>query len=129
LISVGMLVDVSVLIKGWGALKVAAVIIAAALATKYLAALITQKAFRLSSAEGRMIFGLSTAHAAATLAIILVGYNIIIGESATGEPIRLLNEDILNGTILLILVSCAVSSFVVEKASKDLVLEGESDIG
>src|SRR5690606_1587345 len=63
LISVGMLVDVSVLIKGGGALKVAAVIIAAALATKYLAALITQKAFRLSSAEGRMIFGLSTAHA------------------------------------------------------------------
>lgn len=128
LISVGMLVDVTVLVKGWGALKVAAVIIVTALATKYLAALITQKAFKLTAAEGRMIFGLSTAHAAATLAIILVGYNIIIGESATGEPIRLLNEDILNGTILLILVSCAVSSFVVEKASKDLVLEGESDI-
>ena len=44
-----------------------------------------------------MIFGLSTSHAAATLAIILVGYNIIIGETPGGEPIRLLDEDILNG--------------------------------
>src|SRR5687768_18223383 len=72
-----------------------------------------------------MIFGLSNSHAAATLAIILVGYNIIIGESASGEPVRLLNEDVLNGTILLILVSCGVSSFVVEGASKKLALEQE----
>lgn len=127
LISVGMLVDVSVLVKGWGALRVAGIIVVVALITKYLAAWLTQKAFRLTSAEGRMIFGLSSSHAAATLAIILVGYNIIIGESATGEPIRLLNEDVLNGTILLILVSCGIGSFVVEKASKDLVLEQNED--
>lgn len=127
LISVGMLVDVSVLVKGWGALKVAAVIVTVALVTKYLAAYLTQKVFRFTRAEGRMIFGLSTSHAAATLAIILVGYNIITGETATGEPIRLLNEDVLNGTILLILISCGVSSFVVERASKDLVLEQNID--
>jgi hypothetical protein len=90
-----------------------------------MAAIITQKAFKLTADEGRMIFGLSTSHAAATLAIILVGYNIIIGETATGEPIRLLNEDVLNGTILLILVSCAISSFVVEKASATLSLNEE----
>ena len=125
LLSVGMLVDVSVLVKGFGALKVAGVIIVVAVATKYLAALITQKAFKLTNAEGKMIFGLSTSHAAATLAIILVGYNIIIGETVNGEPIRLLNEDVLNGTILLILVSCAISSFVVEKASKGLALQEE----
>jgi len=127
LISVGMLVDVSVLVKGWGALKVASVIVTVAIITKYLAAYITQKAFRFTRAEGRMIFGLSTSHAAATLAIILVGYNIITGETASGEPIRLLNEDVLNGTILLILVSCGISSFVVEKASKDLALEQDSE--
>jgi len=127
LISVGMLVDVSVLVNGWGALKVAAVIIVVAIATKYLAAIITQKAFKLSAEEGQMIFGLSTSHAAATLAIILVGYNIIIGETTTGEPIRLLNEDVLNGTILLILISCAISSFVVEKASRNLALQSENE--
>lgn len=127
LISVGMLVDVSVLVRGTGALKVAGVIVVVAVATKYLAAWITQKAFRLSPDEGRLIFGLSTSHAAATLAIILVGYNIIIGETPNGEPVRLLNEDVLNGTILLILVSCAISSFVVEKASRSLALKEERE--
>lgn len=125
LISVGMLVDVTVLVKGFGALKVAGVIVAVAVTTKFIAAWITQKLFRLSADEGKMIFGLSTSHAAATLAIILVGYNIIIGETPGGEPIRLLNEDVLNGTILLILISCAISSFVVEKASRNLALSEE----
>ncbi|MBK0402003.1 cation:proton antiporter [Adhaeribacter sp. BT258] len=126
LISVGMLVDITVLVKGWGALKVAGVIVVVAVVTKYAAAWITQKIFRLSEDEGKMIFGLSTSHAAATLAIILVGYNIIIGEMPNGEPIRFLNEDVLNGTILLILISCAISSFVVEKASRNLALQEAS---
>ncbi len=123
LISIGMLVDIAVFAKGWGPLKVAAVIICISIITRYLASLFTQKVFGLSKIERKLIQGLSSSHAAATLAIILVGYNIIIGESDAGEPIRLLNEDVLNGTILLILVSCALSSFVVEKASKDLALE------
>lgn len=129
LISVGMLVDFSVFFQGWGALKVAGVIVVVALGTKYLAAWITQKAFKLTNDEGMMIFGLSTSHAAATLAIILVGYNIIIGETLEGIPIRLLDEDILNGTILLILISCAVSSFVVEKASANIALKEEKEEG
>lgn len=127
LISVGMLVDFSVLTKGWGALKVAAVITVVAIVSKFIAAWFTQKTFKLSKDERNIIFGLSNSHAAATLAIILVGYNIIIGETATGEPIRLLNEDVLNGTILLILVSCTVSSFVVEKASRNLALLQERE--
>lgn len=127
LIGVGMLVNFNVLFHGWGALKVAGVIVIVALSTKYLAAWATQKAFRFSKDEGNMIFGLSTSHAAATLAIILVGYNIIIGETPEGVPIRLLDEDILNGTILLILISCAVSSFVVEKASRNLALKEEEE--
>ncbi|WP_035360799.1 cation:proton antiporter [Dyadobacter alkalitolerans] len=127
LISVGMLVNISVLTHGWGALRVAGVILVIALSSKYLAAWITQKVFRLSADEGLMIFGLSASHAAATLAIILVGYNIIIGETALGEPIRLLDEDVLNGTIVLILVSCAVSSFVVERASKRLALTQDEE--
>ncbi len=128
LISVGMLVDVKVLVKGLGAAKVAAVIIVVALITKYVAAWVTQKIFKLTTTEGRMLFGLSASHAAATLAIILVGYNIIIGETATGEPIRLLDEDVLNGTILLILVSCGVGSFVTERAAKKLALQEDEHI-
>ncbi len=128
LIGVGMLVDVSIIIRGWGTLKVAGVIITVAVATKYLAAFITQKVFRMTAPEGRLLFGLSTSHAAATLAIILVGYNIIIGETISGEPIRLLNDDVLNGTILLILISCAISSFTVERASAEIAENvGEED--
>ncbi|MGI4863785.1 MAG: cation:proton antiporter [Janthinobacterium lividum] len=126
LIGVGMLVDVSVLVKGTGALKVAGVIVFVAIVAKYAAAKITQKAFRLSATEGNLIFGLSSSHAAATLAIILVGYNIIIGETPNGDPIRLLDEDVLNGTIILILVSCAISSFQVERSARTLALAEES---
>jgi Kef-type K+ transport system membrane component KefB len=127
LIGVGMLVNFNVLFHGWGALRVAGVIVVVAITTKFAAAWITQKSFKLLPEEGRMIFGLSTSHAAATLAIILVGYNIIIGETPGGEPVRLLDEDILNGTILLILISCAISSFVVEKASEKLALKEEEE--
>jgi Kef-type K+ transport system membrane component KefB len=129
LIGVGMLVNFNVLFTGWGALKVVGVVAVVAISTKFLAAWLTQKAFKLTSDEGKMIFGLSTSRAAATLAIILVGYNIIIGETPGGEPIRLLDEDILNGTILLILISCAISSFVVEKASRNLALKEAEEAG
>ena len=123
LISVGMLVDVSVLFKGWGAIQVAAVMIVIAVISKFLAALFTQKSFRLSKEERQLIFGLSNARVGATLAIVLVGYNIILAETASGEPIRLLSEDVLNGTILMILVTCTLSSFTVEKASQKLALK------
>lgn len=127
LIGVGMLVNFNVLFHGWGALKVAGVIVVVALLTKFIAAWITQKTFKMSSAERSIIFGLTTSHAAATLAIILVGYNIIIGETPEGLPIGFLDEDILNGTILLILISCAISSFVVEKASTTIAEKEEKD--
>ncbi len=122
LIGVGMLVDISVLFKGFGALKVASFMIVLSIATKFIAAWLTQKSFRLSADERRMIFGLSNARVGATLAVVLVGYNIIIGETATGEPLRLLNEDVLNGAILMILVTCTISSLMVEKAARKLVV-------
>lgn len=112
LISVGMLIDFRAFIESWQTLLAAGIMMVASIGGKYLAAIVTQKTFRLSRDEGRLIFGMSSASAAATLASVMVGYNIIIGETATGEPVRLLNEYVLNGSILLILVSCTVSSFV-----------------
>lgn len=126
LIGVGMLVDVSVLFKGWGAIKVATIMIVVAVLAKYIAAWLTQKSFRLSNDERQMVFGLSNARVGATLAVVLVGYNIIIRETDAGEPIRLLSEDVLNGTILMILVTCTISSFIVEKASRKLALQEET---
>lgn len=126
LISVGMLIDFSVLFKGLGALKVAGLMTVLGVASKYLAAVLTQKTFRLTKLERDMIFGLSTARVGATLAIVLVGYNIIIGETPSGQPLRLLDEDVLNGTIIMILVTCTISSFLVERTSQQLALLEEN---
>jgi Kef-type K+ transport system membrane component KefB/nucleotide-binding universal stress UspA family protein len=128
LIGVGMLVDLRVMLKGPQALIVAATMITVALTAKYLAALATQKVFKLSPDERRIIFGLSSAQAAATLAAVLVGYNIILGVTDEGEPIRLLNEDVLNGTILMILVTCTVGSMAVERAARKLAIVEEEEV-
>lgn len=116
LISVGMLVDVSVILSGPFALIIAGTLSVVAIAGKWLAAWITQLAFKYSTAQRQLIFGLSSAHAAATLAVILVGYNAGI-----------LDDNILNGTVILILIACVVASFATEKAAKKIVAEEESD--
>lgn len=126
LISVGMLIDVKVFFNDLETLKVAAIMILVSIMGKYLAAKATAKTFRLTNTESGVIFGLSSASAAATLAAVLVGYNIIIGETDSGEPIRLLNESILNGSILLILVSCTISSFVTQKNAQK-ILEADNE--
>jgi len=112
LISVGMLIDFNAFIQSWETLGVATVMLIASIGGKYVAAFLTKKTFRLTNDEGTLIFGMSAASAAATLASVMVGYNIILSENEVGEPIRLLNEHVLNGSILLILVSCTISSFV-----------------
>jgi Kef-type K+ transport system membrane component KefB len=116
LIGVGMLIDYRVLFGSYNALLVALIMTVIATVAKYLAAVSTQKIFRLSKDQGLMIFGLSNSQAAATLAAVLIGYNIILGETPDGEKIRLLSEDILNGTIIMILVTCTIASFATQKS-------------
>lgn len=122
LIGVGMLVDVRTFTHGWTALWVAVVMTVVATATKFIAAWVTEKNFKLSRDEGRLLFGLSNAQAAATLAAVLIGYKVVLGTDATGEPIRLLNEDVLNGTIIMILFTCTVASFVTQRAAQNIAI-------
>lgn len=116
LISVGMLVDFSVILSGPQALIIAATLSLVAITGKWIAALFTQLAFKYSGAQRQLIFGLSSAHAAATLAVILVGFNAGV-----------LDENILNGTVILILFTCIIASFATEKASKKIILESGGD--
>ena len=118
LIGVGMLIDIHVIFGGGDALKVAGVMIVVALAGKWIASWLTQKIYRMSALERELMFGLSNAQAAATLAAVLVGYGLI---QPNGE--RLLNEDVLNGTVLLILVTCVVSSFITERAARRVAMD------
>ncbi len=124
LIGVGMIIDVRSLFTSGEALKVAIVMTVVATLSKWIAAWITQKLYKMRSEEREMIFGLSNAQAAATLAAVLIGNKI---EVAPGVP--LLNDDVLNGTVVMILFTCIISSFATEKAARKLViLEDESEV-
>ena len=116
LISVGMIVDVRVILSGPMAIIIAVTLSVVAIASKWIAALFTQLIFRYSKLQRQLIFGLSSSHAAATLAVILVGYRA-----------KIIDDNILNGTIILILITCIVASFVTEKAAKQLVVQSDSE--
>ena len=115
LISVGMLIDLRVILNGPMAIIIAVVLTSGAIFGKWLAALFTQLILKFSKAQRQLLFGLSTAHAGAILAVVLVGYKAGI-----------LDENILNGTIILILISCLVASVATEKASKKILLTEKS---
>lgn len=133
LIGVGMLIDYKVFFTSFDTIKVGIIMIVVATIAKYAAAWLTQRTFRMSADQRRVIFGLSNAQAAATLAAVMVGYNVILGQTPEGEPIRLLNESVLNGTILMILVTCTMASFAAQKGAHNLALaqntDGESENG
>ncbi|MDD2476425.1 MAG: cation:proton antiporter [Dysgonamonadaceae bacterium] len=116
LISVGMLVNISVVFSGTTTLYIAAVLSVVALLGKWLGAFFTQKVFKYSVSQRNLIFGLSSSHAAATLAVILVGFKAGI-----------IDEYILNGTIVLILFTCLVASFVTQKAAKEIAIAEEDE--
>ena len=127
LIGVGMLIDYRAFFTNWDTIKVGAVMIVVATVAKFGAAWLTQKTFRMSVDQRRGIFGLSNAQAAATLAAVMVGYNVILGETPAGEPIRLLNESVLNGTILMILVTCTMASFSAQKGAHNIAMNDVSE--
>ena len=114
LISVGMLVDITVIFSGPWAIVIAITLSVVAISGKWLAAFFTQLVFKYSSAQRKVIFGLSSGHAAATLAVIIVGYEA-----------EIIDINILNGTIILILITSIVATFATEKAGAKLVKEAE----
>ncbi len=121
LIGVGMIIDVRTLFAGGSALKVAVVMTVVATLSKWLAAFFTQKIYRMSKSERGMMFGLSNAQAAATLAAVLVGHEIIM---ENGQ--RLLNDDVLNGTVVMILFTCVISSLATDYFGRKLAVEQPS---
>lgn len=112
LISAGMLVDLKLFFKGTDALVFAGILAVVGVVTKYLSAWLTALIYKYTRYERNIIFGLSVSHAAATLAIIKVGFDI-----------GLFDQNVMNGTIILILVSCLVSSFVTERAARKIAIQ------
>ncbi|MEI6276450.1 MAG: cation:proton antiporter [Prolixibacteraceae bacterium] len=115
LISVGMLINLKVIGNGTTAWIVAGTLTVVAIIGKYLAAAMTSFTFKFPATWRRLIFGMSSSHAAATLAVILVGFKMGI-----------VDENVLNGTIVLILVTCLVASFITENAAKKILIQEET---
>lgn len=112
LIYIGTFIDLRIFFENFEALKIALIFTVIALFSKWLAAYTTQKIFRYSSREGELMFGLSASRAAATIAVIMVGFRFGI-----------VDISILNAAILIILVTCLVSSLATENAAKKIVID------
>ncbi len=115
LLGVGMMIDVRLFAEGWTTIIIAVVMIVTKFASKWLAAFAAQKSFRMSALDRELMFGLTHATAAGTLAIVTIGYQV-----------GLFDITILNGTIVMILVLCTTASFVTEHAAKELALQEEA---
>ena len=112
LIGVGMLINVHVIFSGWTVAWVAFNMVLVALVSKWLAAWIAQKTMGLTPTVRRMMFGLTSGKAAATIAATMLGYQYGI-----------INEDIMNGAVLMILVCCLVASVATERTAIRMRIE------
>jgi Kef-type K+ transport system membrane component KefB/mannitol/fructose-specific phosphotransferase system IIA component (Ntr-type) len=114
LISVGMLVDVKVLAESLDIWIIAGAFTGLVLVGKFIPAKIVQWIYSYTREEGITIYGLSTAQAAATLAVTLVGYEI-----------GLFNSDVVNAVVIMMLITCLVGPWITEKFGKVVALQEE----
>jgi len=124
LISVGMMINVGVIARG-NTLFIALIMLIVALLSKWLAAFIAQKSYRMEPCDRRIMFGLTTAHTAVALAVVTIGYNMVLPDGT-----RMMDETILNGTVLVILVTCAMAPIFTSEAAAKIkirLLQSERD--
>ena len=117
LIGVGMLINVGSLFESSRMLWVVVLIAFFGTFGKALAAYISSLLFRLSKSEGHMMFGLTCAHAAGAIAMVMVGMRLEVSPG-----VYLVNNEILNGVVIMILITCIISTLMTEKASQEIVL-------
>ena len=123
LIGVGMLINLGSLFEGSHMLWVVALIVFFGTFGKALAAYIASLLFRLSKADGHMMFGLTCAHAAGAIAMVMVGMRLEVSEG-----VYLVNNEILNGVIIMILITCIVSTMMTEYASQQIILQEKAHL-
>ena len=111
LIGVGMLINVRTLFGGGEVVWIVLLIAFIGTFGKAVAAYISSLLFRLPQRDGNMMFGLTSAHAAGAIAMVMVGMRL-----------DLVNDDMLNGVVLMILVTCIVSTMVTERSAQTIIL-------
>lgn len=121
LVGVGMMVNIKPLFTDKAVMIVVVVIILASTLSKLIASDIARHLFRFSASRGVMMFGLTEAHAAGAIAMVMVGTSI---EVSPGVP--LMSNEVLDGVVVMILVSCIISSIATDLGARRLKFE-ESD--
>ena len=117
LIGVGMLINVRTLTGGPYVLWVVLLIAFFGTFGKAVAAYLSSLLFRLPKADGHMMFGLTSAHAAGAIAMVMVGMRLQVAPG-----VYLVDDNMLNGVVMMILVTCIISSLMTEHAAKQIVL-------
>ena len=117
LIGVGMLINLRLLFQGGGILWVVLAMVFFGTAGKALASYAACLLFRMPLSSGHMMFGLTSAHAAGAIAIVMVGMQI---ETAPGQ--FLIGGDVLNGVIIMILFTCIISTIITEQAAQQIII-------
>ena len=123
LIGVGMLINVRILFSSAHILWIVILIVFIGTFGKALAAYISSLLFRLPKADGHMMFGLTSAHAAGAIAMVMVGMRL---EVAPGE--YLVSDDMLNGVVMMILFTCVISTLMTEHASQQIIIQEKSHL-
>ena len=123
LIGVGMLINVRILFSSAQILWIVFLIVFIGTFGKALAAYISSLLFRKPKADGHMMFGLTSAHAAGAIAMVMVGMRL---EVAPGK--YLVSDDMLNGVIMMILFTCVISTLMTEHASQQIIIQEKSHL-
>ena len=122
LIGVGMLINVRLLFAGSKILWVVFCIVFFGTLGKAVAAYLAARLFRMSWLAGHMMFGLTSAHAAGAIAMVMVGRRL---EVAPGQ--YLFGDEVLNGIVIMILFTCVISTVITERAAQRLRLQEKED--
>ena len=122
LIGVGMLINVRSVFTSWHVAWVVLLIAFFGTFGKAVAAYASSLLFRLPQRDGNMMFGLTSAHAAGAIAMVMVGMRL---EVAPG--VFLVNDDMLNGVVMMILVTCVISTLMTDYASRQAILAQNRD--
>jgi len=123
LIGVGMLVNLQPLLTDGRAQLVAATMVVVGTAAKWLASFLMRHVMHLNAHNGLMMFGLTEAHAAGALAMVMVGTELV---AANGQP--LMSSAMLDGVVVMILFSCIISSVATDQASRLLKIDQEREL-
>jgi len=123
LIGVGMLINVRTLFSSTQMLWIVTLIVFFGTFGKALAAYSSSLLFRLSKANGHMMFGLTSAHAAGAIAMVMVGMRLEVSPRQ-----YLVGDDMLNGVIMMILFTCIISTLMTEHASQQIIIQEKSHL-